>query len=72
MLIHLIYFYTPSYNAFIVVDQLKIETKESRISDLVIYTNGFPLLLFELKTATELRIIDIRNRKTMLRTIVQA
>lgn len=40
-------------NTFKVVDQLKIEGKEEvRIPDLVIFINGLPIIVFELKTAS--------------------
>jgi len=51
-LIHLIDFDNLANNTFKVVDQLKIEAEETRIPDLVIYINGLPLVVFELKTAS--------------------
>lgn len=52
LLIQFIDFDNLSNNTFKVVDQLKIEAEETRIPDLVIYINGLPLVVFELKTAS--------------------
>lgn len=40
-------------NIFKLVNQLKIEGKENRIPDAILYINGLPLVVFEFKTAIE-------------------
>lgn len=39
-------------NNFKVVDQFEIQAEEKRIPDLIIFINGIPLVVFELKTAS--------------------
>jgi type I restriction enzyme, R subunit len=50
--IHLANFAQPELNDFLVVNQVRIEgpTGNARRPDLVIYLNGLPLVLFELKS----------------------
>ena len=40
-------------NLFKVVNQLEIQGYEKRIPDLIVYVNGLPLVVFELKTASK-------------------
>ncbi len=47
--IHAIDWENPGANDFLVVNQLPIHGQNDRRPDLVIYVNGFPLALFELK-----------------------
>jgi type I restriction enzyme R subunit len=42
-----------SNNAFKIVNQLEIQGTELRIPDLILYINGIPVVVFELKTAIE-------------------
>ena len=41
---------TPETNDFLVVNQLSVQGKNDRRPDLVVYVNGLPLVLFELKS----------------------
>ncbi|MFN0292507.1 type I restriction endonuclease subunit R [Pedobacter helvus] len=40
-------------NSFKIVNQLEIQGTELRIPDLILYTNGIPVVVFEFKTAIE-------------------
>lgn len=40
-------------NTFKIVNQLEIQGSELRIPDLILYLNGIPIIVFELKTAIE-------------------
>lgn len=40
----------PEFNDFMVMNQLRIKGRFSRIPDLIIYINGLPLVVFELKS----------------------
>lgn len=53
-------------NQYTVVNQLPIEGQELRIPDLILYINGLPLVVFELKSATreEPRIHDAYKQLT--------
>ncbi len=53
-IINLIDFYNASNNEFIVTNQLSItEAKENKIPDVVLYINGIPLVLIELKSPSD-------------------
>lgn len=53
-IINLIDFDNVSNNEFIVTNQLSItETKETKIPDVVLYINGIPLVLMELKSPSD-------------------
>jgi len=53
-LIRLIDFENPKNNVFEVYNQLKFrEYNNTRIPDIIIYINGLPLVVFELKSGTE-------------------
>ncbi|MBI9008470.1 MAG: type I restriction endonuclease subunit R [Tenericutes bacterium] len=51
--IRLIDFDNLDSNIFKIVNQLEIKDKEKRIPDLILYVNGFPLVVFEFKTAIQ-------------------
>ncbi|NMM50751.1 type I restriction endonuclease subunit R [Marinigracilibium pacificum] len=53
-------------NTFRVVNQLAIDDKEFRIPDVIVYINGLPLVVFELKSATreEPRIFEAWDQLT--------
>jgi type I restriction enzyme R subunit len=53
LFIQLIDFETPNNNIFKVVNQLEIQGTEKRIPDLIVYINGFPLVVMEFKTAVK-------------------
>lgn len=50
---NLINFDDPNKNIFKIVNQLEIKGNELRIPDIVIYINGLPLVVFELKSAVK-------------------
>ena len=50
--VQLIDYNEPESNTFKVVNQLEIVGNERRIPDLIVYINGLPLVVFEIKSAT--------------------
>lgn len=69
-------FVTPKNNQFLVVSQLSIEYLETqnitRRPDLLLYVNGLPIVMIELKNATEkVRIGYDKNLKDYVRDIPQ-
>ncbi len=48
--IHLIDFDTPVNNSYIVTNQFKIRTRETKIPDIVMLVNGIPIIIGEVKT----------------------
>jgi len=52
LFIQLLDFDDPSNNTFKVINQLAIEGTEMRIPDVILYINGLPLVVVELKSAT--------------------
>ena len=52
-LVHLIDYQHPENNDFRIVNQLTIVDKEKKRPDLLIYINGLPLVIMELKSPTD-------------------
>ncbi len=52
LFIQLIDFSAKDDNQYTLVNQLAIEGQEMRIPDLILYINGLPMVVFELKSAT--------------------
>ncbi|MCT3805389.1 hypothetical protein HZQ57_11355 [Elizabethkingia anophelis] len=49
--IHLIDFENLGNNEFLVTNQLRVQARETKIPDIVLYINGLPVVVGELKTA---------------------
>ncbi len=66
LFIQLIDYSEADNNRYLLVNQLPIEGMEMRIPDLILYINGLPLVVFELKSATreEPRIHDAYQQLT--------
>lgn len=50
--VHLVDWNDPENNDFLVVNQLEIEEHSTKIPDMVIYINGMPLIVMELKSTS--------------------
>jgi type I restriction enzyme, R subunit len=59
--VRLIDWEVPENNDFLVVNQLEIVEKgQKKIPDIVLYVNGIPLVVFELKSRSR-KEVDIEN-----------
>ena len=66
LFIQLIDYSAADNNQYTLVNQLAIEGQQMRIPDLILYINGLPLVVFELKSATreQPRIFDAYKQLT--------
>src|SRR3712207_935742 len=60
---YIIDFKNPKNNDFLVVNQFTIIENEERRPDLIIFVNGIPIVVIELKSATDENVGIYRDRK---------
>src|SRR5699024_9799173 len=64
--VHLIDWNHPENNDYLVVNQLEIDEHSKKIPDLVLYINGMPLVVIELKS-TSREEVDIKDAYKQLK-----